>query len=206
MTNSIVKTKTYPIIKRALDISVSLIALCVVSPLFLGLIVMNLCFLGPPIFFRQQRIGRYGHLFWNIKFRSLPLKVRSLPHEAFLSPYGRFIRKYSLDELPSLWNVLKGDISLIGPRPLLPEFFCPSWRIQMRPGMTGLAQVKGRNEIGWRTKFRYDLFYIKHASLKLDGYILLKTIPMLFSAKGTDFPAQEDYFPAAEDDCVGRHR
>jgi sugar transferase EpsL len=138
-----------------------------------------------------------------LKFRSLPRQNHIGPH-VFISPYGQFLRKWSLDELPSILNILKGDVSLVGPRPLMVDFFCPEWRNSMRPGMTGLAQIQGRNNIGWREKFRYDLFYTRHASFGLDLYILCKTIPLLFSTQGTALPSPEDYFPTPEDDCAKR--
>lgn len=187
-------------IKRSLDILVSLIGLILIGPLCMVLCMTNLIFLGRPLFFRQQRIGFQGRIFWILKFRSLPHHTH--PDQIVISPYGRFIRKWSLDELPSIFNILKGDISLVGPRPLIVDFFCPPWRNHVRPGMTGLAQIRGRNDIGWREKFRYDLFYIRHASFSLDLYILWKTIPLLFSTRGTDIPSLGDYFPDPKDDCA----
>lgn len=193
-------SKSFLLSKRWMDISVSGFFLIALSPLYLLVIFCTFLMLGRPIFFRQQRRGLNNKLFWIIKFRSMANTPCKSPHEHPLTAYGQFIRKFSIDELPSLWNVLKGDLSLIGPRPLMASFFCPSWRGAMRPGLTGLAQIKGRNAIGWRKKFRYDDFYLTHCSLKMDAYILCKTIPLLFSAWGTNLPDHSDYFPKASDD------
>lgn len=192
--------------KRLLDILISLFLLILFSPLFLILMGLNAVLLGFPLFFRQERIGLYGHPFWIYKFRSMRLAPRQLKgpllqetdHQR-LTPYGAFLRRYSLDELPSLVNVLKGEMSLIGPRPLLPEFLdCYSeaekQRHNMRPGMTGLAQIKGRNDISWRVKFRYDVWYVRHYSWKLDFYILCHTLRVILSAEGTT-PPVDGYLP-----------
>ncbi len=188
--------------KRLTDMSIASVLLIALSPICLGTLLCNFLILGRPIFFRQERRGLNNQLFWIIKFRSMHTTAEKNPHDRPLTSYGAFIRKYSIDELPSLWNVLKGDLSLIGPRPLLADFFYPPWRGSMRPGLTGLAQIKGRNVIGWRKKFRYDAFYLKRRSLKLDLYILWKTIPLLFSTWGTHLPNRCDYFPKPSDDCI----
>ena len=191
-------------IKRCFDCVVACGALLLFAPLCVCISLGTLYFLGRPILFFQQRRGKGGKLFWMIKFRSMEAKpFGDVPSSQELSAYGRWLRKYSLDELPSLWNVIRGDLSLVGPRPLLPEFFCPLWRNAMQPGMTGLAQIRGRNAIGWRRKFRYDLWYLKRAYLGLDLYILIKTVPLLFAAHGTDLPSREDYFPDSSHDCLG---
>jgi len=188
--------------KRCMDIVFSGFLLGILSPLVLATILCNFLILGRPVFFRQQRRGLNNQLFWIIKFRSMTTSPLKTPHDHALTPYGKFIRKYSIDEIPSLWNVLKGDLSLIGPRPLMANFFSPQWRGAMRPGLTGLAQIKGRNAIGWRKKFRYDAFYLKHGSFKLDLYIFWKTIPLLLSAWGTHLPDHNDYFPKPSDDFL----
>lgn len=191
----------FSLAKRLFDIIVSLAALFIATPILLILIFTNWFFLGFPIFFKQKRIGKGGRYFNIIKFRSMALSSKNkIPNENDLTSYGQFLRKYSLDELPSFWNVMVGDLSIVGPRPLLPEFFSPIYRQSIRPGMTGLAQIKGRNNLNWRKKFRYDLFYIKHACFKLDCYILWKTIPFIFSTSGTDLPSKKDYFPSKWDD------
>jgi lipopolysaccharide/colanic/teichoic acid biosynthesis glycosyltransferase len=116
-----------------------------------------------------------------------------------LTAYGRFLRQWSLDELPSLWNVVRGDLSLVGPRPLMSTFYHPQWRGLVRPGMTGLAQVRGRNHLSWRQKFRYDMFYMRKASLALDLYILWKTLPFVVSGEGTNLASAQDFMPKPGD-------
>jgi lipopolysaccharide/colanic/teichoic acid biosynthesis glycosyltransferase len=191
--------------KRVMDIIFSFMLLMVFFPLCVLIMIASMIFLGRPIFFKQKRIGKGGGIFWIIKFRTFPIRksenILCAPTEKELTRYGHFLRKYSLDELPSFWNVIKGDLALVGPRPLLPEFFFPEQRHVLRPGMTGLAQIKGRNIISWREKFRYDLWYVKHVNLSLDTYILYKTIHLIFSAKGSQLPSQEYFFPTVYDDC-----
>jgi lipopolysaccharide/colanic/teichoic acid biosynthesis glycosyltransferase len=188
--------------KRCVDVILGVGLSGLILPLCAVLSVSNLVFLGYPLFFRQKRIGRYGKPFWILKFRSMGEHPHgTIPQMHQLTRYGRFLRKYSLDELPSWWNVMRGDLSWVGPRPLLPEFFTPQWRQGVPPGMTGLAQIKGRNSLSWRKKFRYDLWYIRHGSMALDAYILWKTLVLLLNPKGTDLSAPEDYAPSPSDDC-----
>lgn len=141
--------------------------------------------LGAPVLFRQLRPGRHGKPFEMIKFRTMRDAIgadgRPLPDEARLTPFGRWLRSTSLDELPELWNVLRGEMSLVGPRPLLMEYlplYTPEQfrRHELRPGITGWAQVNGRNAISWEDKFRLDVWYVDNRSLWLDLRIILMTL------------------------------
>ncbi|WP_162531231.1 sugar transferase [Holospora elegans] len=188
--------------KRGLDIAVSGTILLIIAPFFLGMMLCNWIVLGSPIFFVQQRIGRYQKKFCIIKFRSMcqknPSGVLMKPEEVEISCYGAFIRSYSLDEVPSLWNVIRGDLSLVGPRPLVPEFInerVPLQRHSVRPGLTGLAQIKGRNFLSWSQKFSYDLEYIQHQSYTLDVKILLYTLRILCSGENSQLACEENFFP-----------
>lgn len=190
----------YEYVKRWFDIIVSVCLLIVTIPLFLILIFTNWIFLGRPIFFRQQRYGKDGRMFWLIKLRSMPEKHQN--RERDLPLYGRIIRSLSLDELPNLWNILWGDLSLVGPRPLLTTFYAPAWRHRVRPGLTGLAQIHGRNAISWRKKFRYDLHYVRHYSFSMDCWIIWRTALLhLFKPHGTALAPPEHYAPSQCDDC-----
>lgn len=148
-------------------------------PLLALIAVLIRIFMGPPIFFRQQRPGINGQPFTLVKFRTM-LADCSLPESQRVTPLGRFLRRWSLDELPELWNVLCGEMSLIGPRPLLMEYldrYSPEQRRrnEVLPGITGWAQVNGRNAISWEQKFELDLWYVNHRSLRLDLKILALT-------------------------------
>jgi lipopolysaccharide/colanic/teichoic acid biosynthesis glycosyltransferase len=141
--------------------------------------------LGKPVLFTQLRPGRHGTPFWLIKFRTMRAAVddegRPLPDEERLTRLGQWLRAASLDELPELWNVLRGDMSLVGPRPLLMEYlplYTPEQarRHQVRPGITGWAQVNGRNALSWEQKFELDVWYVDHASLRLDLEIIALTL------------------------------
>jgi len=171
--------------KRGLDILLSLFALVALSPLLLAVAAMVRMRLGRPILFRQTRPGHYGRPFEITKFRTMTNDASgacgSLPDAARLPEFGRRLRAFSLDELPELWNVLKGDMSLVGPRPLLMEYL-PLYshqqarRHELRPGMTGWAQVNGRNALSWDEKFRLDVWYIDNHSVLLDIKILIMTV------------------------------
>ena len=172
-------------IKRTIDILLSSIGLILLSPIFLLLIIISLFLLGRPVFFLQARPGRNEKIFQMIKFRTMKSAYDEsgspLPDSQRLTKYGGFLRATSLDELPELWNVLKGDMSLIGPRPLLEEYlplYTPEQRRRhdVRPGITGWAQINGRNAISWEEKFELDLWYIDHQSFTLDLKIILLTI------------------------------
>lgn len=173
-------------IKRMLDFFLSLIALIVLSPIFLILILMGIVEMKGNPFFSQKRPGKNEKMFYLIKFRSMTNEKDKngvlLPNEKRLNKYGRILRKTSLDELPELINILIGDMSIVGPRPLLPEYI-PYYteeehhRHDVRPGLTGLAQVNGRNAIGsWEERFGYDLQYVKECSFMLDAKIIWQTV------------------------------
>ena len=179
--------------KRILDFTAALMALLL---LCLPLAVLTLLVrrkLGHPAFFRQVRPGLHGQPFEMVKFRSMT-DARGpdgalLPDAERLTPFGRFLRASSLDELPGLWNVLKGDMSLVGPRPLLMEYlplYSPEQarRHAVRPGITGWAQVNGRNALGWDDKFKLDVWYVDHRSLWLDIKILWLTVKKVLVRDG----------------------
>ena len=180
-------------IKRLIDIVLSLIGLVLLSPVFLIVYCLVRLKLGNPVFFKQQRPGRFSKPFELIKFRTmLDLKNaegHTLPDGERLGPFGRKLRVTSLDELPELWNVLKGDMSLVGPRPLLMEYF-PLYskeqrrRMNVRPGLTGWAQVNGRNALSWEQKFDLDVWYVDNQSTLLDIKIIIMTIFKVLSREG----------------------
>ena len=168
--------------KRAIDIVAAVSILIILSPLVFLLIVAVRFALGSPVFFRQDRPGRYGKLFKMIKFRTMRHAVDAtgalLPDAERLTPFGRWLRSTSFDELPELWNVLKGEMSIVGPRPLLVEYLplyskTQARRHEVRPGLTGLAQVSGRNTLTWDEKFDLDIWYVDHQTLWLDAGIIL---------------------------------
>lgn len=173
------------IVKRALDIAGASIALLVLSPVMLVCAALIWIRMGPPILFRQNRPGLHGQGFELVKFRTMlnayDREHNVLPDEQRLTPLGRWLRRFSLDEIPELVNVLKGEMSLVGPRPLLTEYlprYSPAQarRHLAKPGVTGWAQVNGRNAIDWETKFKLDVWYIENWSLWLDLRILVLTL------------------------------
>ena len=186
-------------LKRPIDFILALVGLLILSPIFIivwfGLLFANN---GKPFFF-QQRPGKNEQIFSIIKFKTMNDKKDKqgnlLPDAKRLTPIGKFVRKTSLDELPQLINVLKGDMSLIGPRPLLPQYL-PLYneeqkqRHQVRPGITGWAQVNGRNTISWKQKFEYDVWYVKNLSFFLDIKIIFKTIKKVFISEGINQEGQ----------------
>jgi len=183
--------KTY--LKRFLDLVLSFIGLLVLSPiLLLVILLLAIANNGKPFFF-QMRPGLNGHLFKIMKFKTMNDKKDTngnlLNDDQRLTKVGSFVRKTSLDEIPQLLNVLKGDMSLIGPRPLLPEYL-PLYndeqkkRHNVRPGITGWAQVNGRNAINWQQKFKYDVWYVQHLSFKLDVKILIQTFQKVLKSEG----------------------
>ena len=172
-------------IKRVIDFILALIGLILASPILLIVAILVKTKLGSPILFRQPRVGLNGEVFEMVKFRTMKdatdSKGNPLPDELRLTKFGQLLRKTSLDELPELWNVLKGDMSLVGPRPLLVEYLPLYSKEQMkrhdvRPGITGYAQVNGRNNISWKKKFELDVYYVENFSLWLDVKILVQTI------------------------------
>lgn len=178
--------------KRVFDLLVAACLLLALAPLILMVAVLIRVKLGSPILFRQQRPGKDGRIFSILKFRSMTdardAAGNLLPDADRLPPFGRFLRSSSLDELPGLWNVLCGEMSLIGPRPLLVHYlerYSPEQarRHDVRPGITGWAQVNGRNAISWEQKFGYDVWYVDHHSLALDLRILFMTVWKVFARK-----------------------
>ncbi|MBC6678141.1 MAG: sugar transferase [Acinetobacter sp.] len=172
-------------LKRLLDIVIASSALVLLSPVY-ALVAYNVKKnLGSPVLFRQTRPGLHGQPFEMIKFRSmkdaLDTAGNPLPDSERLTPFGKMLRATSLDEMPELWNVIKGDMSIVGPRPLLMEYL-PLYnseqakRHDVRPGITGYAQVNGRNAISWEKKFELDTWYVNNQSLWLDFKIMLKTV------------------------------
>lgn len=180
-------------IKRLFDLLAALAALLILSPVLLTLIVLIRIKLGSPVFFTQVRPGLHGKPFRMIKFRTMTDERGSdgqlLPDAVRLTSFGRFLRSSSLDELPELWNVLMGDMSLVGPRPLLMEYL-PLYtseqarRHEVRPGVTGWAQVNGRNAISWEQKFKLDVWYVDNQSLWLDIKILFLTVKKVLVRDG----------------------
>lgn len=180
--------------KRLFDFVIALIGFIIISPLFLLLwIWLSIANKGAGAFFLQERPGKDERLFKVIKFKTMTDERDEngnlLPDAVRLTRIGKFVRSTSLDEIPQLLNVIKGDMSLVGPRPLLVEYL-PLYnetqrrRHEVRPGMTGWAQVNGRNAISWQQKFDYDVWYVDHVSLSLDIKILLKTIEKVFKREG----------------------
>lgn len=176
--------------KRVLDLVCSGLGLLVLSPVLLVLAILIALRLGRPVLFTQTRPGLYGKPFRMLKFRSMTSACDAsgnlLPDEQRLTPFGQRLRSTSLDELPGLWSVLKGDMSLVGPRPLLMEYlplYSPEQtrRHEVRPGITGWAQVNGRNAISWEEKFALDVWYVDNQSLWLDIKIILLTIQKVYS-------------------------
>lgn len=172
-------------IKRLLDIIIASIALILLSPLYVFVAYKVKKNLGSPVLFRQVRPGLHGKPFEMIKFRTMKDAAdeqgNPLPDSERLTAFGQMLRSTSLDEMPELWNVIKGDMSIVGPRPLLMEYL-PLYnaeqakRHNVRPGMTGHAQVNGRNAIGWEEKFNLDTWYVENQSIWLDFKIMLKTV------------------------------
>ena len=179
--------------KRALDVAVVLPALLVLSPLMLAVAIGVRVSMGRPVLFRHRRAGYRARPFTLLKFRTMRAGAAGESDEARLTRFGRLLRAWSLDELPQLWNVLCGDMSLVGPRPLLMEYLARYTPEQARrhdvpPGITGLAQVRGRNAITWEEKFALDVWYVDHASLRLDLYILWRTLVAVVRRSGVSAP------------------
>lgn len=186
------KTVYSKYIKRALDFIISLLALTVLSPLLLVLTLVGAVKMRGNPFFVQERPGRNGRVFRLIKLRSMTNEKKNgelLPDEERLTGYGRFLRRTSLDELPELWNILVGHMSIVGPRPLLVKYL-PLYnehqarRHEVRPGLTGWAQVNGRNSITWEQKFDYDVWYVDHVSFALDVRIVMMTVRSVLKREG----------------------
>ncbi|MBL1228915.1 sugar transferase [Enterococcus sp. BWB1-3] len=180
-------------LKRPVDFILSLIALILLSPIFLIVAILVRVKLGSPIIFKQERPGLNETIFSMYKFRTMTDEKdedgQLLPDDIRLTKFGKLLRSTSLDELPELWNILKGDMSIVGPRPLLVAYLKlyneeQKRRHNVRPGLTGLAQVNGRNTISWEDKFEYDLMYVDNITLKMDAVTIIKTIQKVFIRDG----------------------
>lgn len=178
--------------KRLIDILAAGTGLIISMPIQAATALAIRATMGPPVFFRQRRPGLHGTPFEILKFRTMTLPDPNAPLEADghrLTPLGAFLRSTSLDELPTLWNVLRGDMSIVGPRPLLMQYLErysleQARRHDVRPGLTGLAQVNGRNAISWHEKFCYDLHYVDNHSLALDARIIARTVHQVVRRQG----------------------
>jgi sugar transferase EpsL len=176
-----------------IDIAVATVGLILLTPVLLGIALAVRFWLGSPMLFRQSRPGRHGKLFIMLKFRTMTKardsEGRPLPDGVRLTKLGIFLRRFSLDELPQLWNVLRGDMSLVGPRPLLAryyKYFSPIelTRFNVRPGITGLAQIMGRNDLSWDARLAADVQYVQRISVWSDLGILATTVRRVFSHSG----------------------
>ena len=185
--------------KRLLDIVISLTALLLLSPIFIYVAYKVRKNLGSPIFFYQERPGLHGKTFKMMKFRSMKNAVDAqgnpLPDDQRITPFGQKLRATTLDEMPQLFNVLKGNMSIVGPRPQLIEFmdhYTPHQirRHELKPGMTGLAQVSGRNNLSWEEKFDLDVQYVDCQSTLLDFKIMFKTVSVMLKKEGINAPDQ----------------
>lgn len=179
--------------KRIIDIIISFLILIITFPLLLIFFILTLIFLGKPVFFKQERAGLNGKPFEILKFRTMIDKKDAngmlLPNKDRLHWFGNLLRTMSIDELPQLFNVLKGDLSLVGPRPLHVEYIQyynenQKKRLSVRPGITGLAQINGRNNISWTDKFKFDTWYVENQSNILDAYIIYKTFSKVIKQEG----------------------
>lgn len=179
--------------KRFFDMFFASLGLIVLSPVLIVTVILVRIKLGSPVLFRQQRPGLHAQPFFVYKFRTMTdqrdSEGRLLPDEVRLTPFGKMLRRLSLDELPQLLNVVKGDLSLVGPRPLLMQYlplYSPEQarRHEVRPGITGWAQVNGRNAISWEEKFKYDVWYVENQSFWLDMKILWMTFNRVFKREG----------------------
>ena len=188
--------KPYLVIKRILDFVISLIVLIILSPFFLVIAILIKLDSKGPVFFRQERLGKDGKVFSIYKFRTMKTEQydkngRELTDFERITPLGKFIREWSIDELPQLINILKGEMSLIGPRPLLSDYLTYYTSKQMRrhevlPGVTGWAQVNGRNTVSWEEKFDCDVWYVDNISILLDLKIVYLTIIKIFKREGVN--------------------
>lgn len=185
--------------KRLFDLILTVPALILLAPVLALVALMVRLKLGAPVLFRQQRPGRQARPFTIYKFRTMTDSRdphnRPLPDESRLTPFGRFLRRSSLDELPELFNVFKGEMSLVGPRPLLMKYLDrytadQRRRHEVRPGITGWAQVNGRNKLSWPEKFGLDVWYVDHCSLGLDIKIVAMTLWIILKREGINQPGQ----------------
>ncbi|MHA6513696.1 sugar transferase [Tessaracoccus sp. Z1128] len=182
--------RPYDLVKRAIDVVAAAGLLAVTAPIQVGVAALVRVKLGSPVLFHQERPGRNGRLFKMVKFRTMLEPTADLvTDEQRLTRFGKLLRSTSLDELPELWNVLKGDMSLVGPRPLLPSYlplYTPrqARRHEVRPGITGLAQVRGRNASSWGERLAWDVTYVDQRSLVLDLRVLVETVAVVLRRDG----------------------
>ncbi|MHA3049438.1 sugar transferase [Acinetobacter sp. ANC 4639] len=184
-------------LKRLVDIIIASIAFTILLPVFIYVAFKVKKNLGSPIFFYQERPGKDGKLFKMMKFRSMKDALDQhgniLPDEQRITPFGQKLRSTSLDEMPQLLNVIKGDMSVVGPRPMLKEFvehYTPEQarRLEVRPGMTGLAQISGRNELDYEERFKCDVWYVDHHNVWVDFKIMFKTVSVMLKKEGINAP------------------
>ncbi len=185
--------------KRLIDFIVALIAILLLGPMILVIALSVRINMGMPVFFRQKRPGLHGKSFYIYKFRTMSVAYGEdgllLPDRKRITKLGAIIRKWSLDELPQLFNILKGEMSLVGPRPLLMEYlplYTPyqARRHEVKPGITGWAQVNGRNALNWNARFKLDVWYVDHHSFNLDMKIIFLTIWKILKREGINQPGQ----------------
>jgi len=183
----------YPATKRAFDVTLAAIAVVILAPLMLLIALLVYLKLGTPVLHRQRRPGLRGKPFELIKFRSMleafDEEGKPLPNDQRITSFGQLLRSLSLDELPELWNIFKGDMSFVGPRPLLMDYLPlynerQSRRHEVRPGLTGWSQINGRNSISWDEKFEFDIWYVENASFGLDIKIILMTFLTVLRREG----------------------
>lgn len=190
-------------LKRPMDFILSLIAIIALSPILLVVAALVRINLGSPVIFKQKRPGLNGKIFTLYKFRTMTDERDEngelLPDEVRLTKFGKFLRSTSIDELPELFNILKGDMSIVGPRPLLVQYL-PLYdeqqkrRHEVRPGLTGLAQISGRNAISWEERFNLDIAYVDGISFTLDLKIFFKTIKKVFIKEGIEFTSDQSIY------------
>lgn len=205
-------------IKRPQDFCCAFAAAILLSPLLLATALLVRIKLGTPVIFRQKRTGLHGKIFTLYKFRTMTddrdKKGKLLPDKERLTPFGRFLRSVSLDEIPEFLNVLKGDMSIVGPRPLLPEYL-PLYnskqarRHEVRPGITGYAQVNGRNSLTWEDKFFKDIFYTENISFLGDWKIIFQTVGIVFRREGISSDnsvTMEKFTGISKDNCKDKIR
>jgi sugar transferase EpsL len=197
-------TVTYDRPKRVIDVVLVLLGIVLLAPLLLLLAWKVRRDLGSPVLFRQRRPGLHGKVFDLLKFRTMTDERGSggelLPDEQRLTPFGQWLRSTSLDEIPEMVNVLKGEMSLVGPRPLLVEYlvlYTPEQarRHEVRPGITGWTQVNGRNDLSWEEKFALDVWYVDHRSLWLDVRILVRTLWVMLTRRGVSMQGSATSVP-----------
>ena len=196
--------------KRLFDLIICISALIILTPIIITVAVLIVLVIGFPILYRQTRPGYLGTPFTILKFRTMSFKYNDnggiLPDDQRLRKFGKFLRSTSIDELPEIWNVIKGDMSIVGPRPLLMQYldrYTPEQlrRHEVRPGITGWAQINGRNAITWEEKFKLDVWYVDNQSFLLDLKIIFLTIWKIIRRDGINQPGQatmEEFFPVNE--------